>query len=109
MSVITSYSIHYTKLYDGETGRETDAESVLPFLGHEDYRVQLEALMCMYKIGGKQRKKLLLTALSEATEGIKIKIIVITSYSIHYTKLYELYVADAFKVMAKVNELLTAG
>jgi len=59
----------------GETGREADAESVLPFLGHEDYRVQLEALMCMYKIGGKQRKKLLLTALSEATEGIKIKII----------------------------------
>lgn len=59
----------------GETGGEDDAESVLPFLKHEDYRVQRETFLCLFRIGGKKRKKLLLTALDEATEPIKIDIV----------------------------------
>ncbi len=58
-----------------ETGGEEDAESVLPYLNHEDFRVQREALICIYKIGGEKRKKLLLTALDDSSELIKIQII----------------------------------
>ena len=59
----------------GETGGEMYAEQVLQYLRHDDFRVQKEALVCIYKIGGKNRKKLLLSALPDATELIKIKII----------------------------------
>ncbi len=58
-----------------ETGEEEDAESVLPYLNHEDFRVQREALICIYKIGGEKRKKLLLTALDDSSELIKIQIV----------------------------------
>lgn len=58
-----------------ETGGEKDAEAVLPYLNHEDFRVQREALICIYKIGGEKRKKLLLTALDDSSELIKIQII----------------------------------
>jgi CRP-like cAMP-binding protein len=59
----------------GETGGEDDAESVMPYLKHEDYRVQRETFLCLYRIGGKRRKTLLLTALDDATEVIKIELI----------------------------------
>ncbi|WP_457577122.1 HEAT repeat domain-containing protein [Desulfomarina sp.] len=58
-----------------ETGGEEDAESVLTYLNHEDFRVQREALICLYKIGGEKRKKLLLTALDDSSELIKVQII----------------------------------
>jgi hypothetical protein len=59
----------------GETGKEEDAESVLPYLRYDDFRVQREAFLCIYKIGGKNRKQLLLSALDECSELIKIQII----------------------------------
>ena len=49
--------------------------SVFPFLKHEDFRVQREAFLCLYKIGGKSRKRLLLAALNDCSEVIKIQII----------------------------------
>ena len=58
-----------------ETGAEEDAEVVLPYLTHEDFRVQREAFLCLYKISGKRRKKLLLMALADSPELIKIQII----------------------------------
>ena len=58
-----------------ETGGETDAESVLPFFNHEDFRVQRGALVCINKIGGKNRKRLFLAALADSSELIKIQII----------------------------------
>ena len=66
--VITSYSIHYTKLY--EAPRE-DANNRRGFVG----------CVPAYKIAG-----------GAAAQG---KSLVITSYSIHYTKLYELLTARA--------------
>jgi CRP-like cAMP-binding protein len=59
----------------GETGQEMDAENVFPFLKHEDFRVQREAFLCLYRIGGKGRKRLLLLALNDCSEVIKIQII----------------------------------
>lgn len=59
----------------GETGQEDVAESVLPFFKHEDFRVQREAFLCLYRIGGKNRKRLLLTALADSSELIKIQIL----------------------------------
>lgn len=59
----------------GEAGREEDAQSVLPYLNHEDFRVQREAFLCLYKIGGKSRKKLLLDALADSSELIKVQLI----------------------------------
>lgn len=59
----------------GETGTEEDAEGILPFLQHEDFRVQREAFLALYKIGGKKRKQLLLRALDESSELIKVQII----------------------------------
>ncbi len=59
----------------GETGKEEDAESILPFLCHDDFRVQREAFLTLYKIGGKNRKRLLLRALEESSESIKVQVV----------------------------------
>jgi CRP-like cAMP-binding protein len=59
----------------GESGKEEDAESALPYLKHDDFRVQREAFLCLYKIGGKSRKRLLLLALADSSELIKVQII----------------------------------
>ncbi len=59
----------------GENGQEEDAESILPFLCHEDFRVQREAFLTLYKIGGKRKKRLLLRALEESSESMKIQIV----------------------------------
>ncbi len=59
----------------GESGSEEDAEKVLPYLKHEDLRVQREAFLCLYKISGKNRKKLLLSALEDSSELIKKQIV----------------------------------
>ncbi len=59
----------------GETGKEGDAESILPYLQHEDFRVQRETFLTLYKIGGKNRKQLLLRALNDSSEKIKVQII----------------------------------
>jgi CRP-like cAMP-binding protein len=59
----------------GETGKKEDAESILPFLGHDDFRVQREAFLTLYKIAGSSRKQLLLRALEESSESIKIQVV----------------------------------
>ncbi len=59
----------------GETGVGEDAKAVFPYLRHDDFRVQREAFLCIYKIGGKLRKQLLLLALDEASELTKIQIV----------------------------------
>ncbi len=59
----------------GECGGEDDAEKVLPFLRHDDLRVQREAFLCIYKIGGRGRKRLLLAGLETAAESITVQIV----------------------------------
>jgi CRP-like cAMP-binding protein len=59
----------------GETGKEEDAENILPYLCHDDFRVQREAFLTIYKISGSSRKRLLLRALEESSESIKIQVV----------------------------------
>ncbi|MBW1636653.1 MAG: cyclic nucleotide-binding domain-containing protein, partial [Deltaproteobacteria bacterium] len=56
-------------------GDKDDADAALPFLNHKDFRVQREAFLCLYKIGGRRRRELLLRALANSSELIKIQII----------------------------------
>lgn len=58
-----------------ETGKPEDAESVVGFLRHVDFRVQREAFLCIYKIGGMNRKRLFLEALDIASEIVTIQIV----------------------------------
>ncbi len=58
-----------------ETGGERHVDDVMPFLSHEDLRVQREAFVCLYKISGKSRKQVLLKMLTEANEVLKSEVI----------------------------------
>ncbi|WP_163338336.1 cyclic nucleotide-binding domain-containing protein [Desulfopila sp. IMCC35008] len=59
----------------GDNGNESHIEVVHPFLQTEDLRVQREAFICLYKISGKKRKQVLLRALNDAGETIKLEIV----------------------------------
>lgn len=59
----------------GETGKEEDVESILPYLRHEDFRVQRETFLTLYKISGRNRKQLLFRALEESSEAIQVQVI----------------------------------
>ncbi len=59
----------------GETGNEEDAQLILPYLRHDDFRVQRETFLALYKIGGKNRKQLLLQALDESSDLLRIQIV----------------------------------
>jgi CRP-like cAMP-binding protein len=59
----------------GETGNKEDAESILPYLRHDDFRVQRETFLTLYKIAGSSRKQLLLRALEESSESIMIQVV----------------------------------
>ena len=82
-SVITSYSIHYTKLYDARYGGdefavilpETDLAATSAIAG------RIAAGISQVRLDTKEGATISFTA--------SIGYAVITSYSIHYTKLYE--------------------
>lgn len=59
----------------GDTGSPEDAEAVLDFLRHVDFRVQREAFLSIYKIGGPYRKRLFIEALDRASEAVTIQIV----------------------------------
>jgi len=59
----------------GETGQEKDAESLLPYLRHNDFRVQRETFLTLYKISGQKRRQLLLRALDESSDSIRPQIV----------------------------------
>ena len=96
--VITSYSIHYTKLYDGfskprriaesRQGGRFGGESVLPFPDSHDPRVKSRATRKPWGF----RHRFIPVETGEprrAANPARKTQRVITSYSIHYTKLYE--------------------
>ena len=72
MSVITSYSIHYTKLYDPLAELTYLTEQVSRY---GDFSLRAET--------GRIQE------LDTLASGFNVMLDVITSYSIHYTKLYE--------------------
>ena len=95
--VITSYSIHYTKLYDffDEDGMLKSSEEIVNQLNTAfsefDGGTFMDSFITRVNDGGKialedlQNELRNLGIPEEALNGITV----ITSYSIHYTKLYE--------------------
>ncbi len=57
------------------TGSEEHADICLEYLCHADLRVQREAFLCLYKLGGNRRRELLLKALNLDCENIKVQIV----------------------------------
>ena len=86
--VITSYSIHYTKLYDVEdtrVGQVTDFDK-LTFEVWTDGSIEPDETVSL---------------------GAKILSDVITSYSIHYTKLYDSNIAFDISIYIDNLRLIT--
>ena len=54
-----------------EIGTEQDIALVMPYLMHDDLRVQREAFVCLYRISGTRRKEVLLRVASEAGEVLR--------------------------------------
>jgi CRP-like cAMP-binding protein len=48
---------------------------IIPFLRHEDLRVQREAFACLYTISGEQRKRVLLDCLNAVSEVMLLQIV----------------------------------
>lgn len=59
----------------GKVGAEKEVAVLQPYLKHEDFRVQREAVNSIYNIGGKFRGPTLLAALGDAEERLKISIV----------------------------------
>lgn len=59
----------------GVTGSEEDVASILEFITHEDLRVQHEALSCLCRLSGRNRKKYLLDVLPRISEKLKSQVV----------------------------------
>lgn len=55
-----------------EVGGEQDVGLVMPYLMHDDLRVQREAFVCLYRISGGKRKEVLLRVAAESGEVMRI-------------------------------------
>ncbi|MCP4352746.1 MAG: HEAT repeat domain-containing protein [Desulfobacterales bacterium] len=69
------YYIRNLVLLFGRVGNETHLQAIQPFLDYEDLRVRREALNSIFKIGGKKSEQMLLGALPEAEDRLKIRIV----------------------------------
>jgi HEAT repeat protein len=69
------YFMRNIVLLFGKTGNETHLDIIRPFLSHDDYRVQREALNSIYNIGGKQREEIFLSVLPNAGDQLKTDIV----------------------------------
>ena len=99
--VITSYSIHYTKLYEANIIESQGAENIDYVFAHND-GMALGVTQAIKDAGltpGVDIKIVSIDGQKEALDAIlageweacvQCSPIVITSYSIHYTKLYDL-------------------
>ena len=104
-SVITSYSIHYTKLYELFHWRVVNDRAINPelmrkhidFIRHEtrsEYTVVV--VDSLHKLPFKdfsERRTGIdawLRQMDSIRDELQVSFLVITSYSIHYTKLYDL-------------------
>lgn len=59
----------------GKAGEEKHLPVLTPFLNHEDFRVQREALNSIYNIGGDKKGGIILSALKSNDERIQINIV----------------------------------
>ena len=115
LAVITSYSIHYTKLYDFDSGRGCAAEQVI---FHNNQRVIVSCFQrrehCIQRFPTDQCATYTVHLSGDQCER-HIRMVsfqrgddVITSYSIHYTKLYDTNAgADANENAMRMARLFT--
>ncbi len=59
----------------GKTGAAGDQALLIPFLTHEDLRLQREALNSIFNLGGEKREHLLLGLLDTAGDDLKVHVI----------------------------------
>ncbi len=69
------YFMRNLVLLFGKTGNENHLDILRPFLSHDDYRVQREALNSIYNIGSKQREEIFLSVLPDASDQLKADIV----------------------------------
>ena len=87
--VITSYSIHYTKLYDLLVGLKNYQKRYGSQVMLSDKKIDTEILYNKYDIFKKLHYYYLFAGIFMLVFTILQLFYVITSYSIHYTKLYD--------------------
>lgn len=59
----------------GKVGREEDLKVLVPLLRHEDFRVRRETLNSIYNIGGDRRGDILVNALREADDRLRLTLV----------------------------------
>jgi HEAT repeat protein/CRP-like cAMP-binding protein len=59
----------------GKVGREEHLRVLVPLLKHEDFRVRRETLNSIYNIGGDRRGEVLVNALPEADDRLRLNIV----------------------------------
>ncbi len=69
------YYIRNLVLLFGRVGKETHLKLIQPFVDYEDLRVRRETLNSVFKIGGKESEDILMGALPEVEDRLKIRIV----------------------------------
>jgi len=59
----------------GEVAGPGQVENILPFLGHEDIRVQREAFVCIHRISRDRQREALLSCLEVADESLQSQVV----------------------------------
>lgn len=59
----------------GKVGKESHLRVLVPLLKHEDFRVRRETLNSIYNIGGDRRGEVLINALKEADDRLRLNIV----------------------------------
>ena len=59
----------------GKVGKENHLRALVPLLKHEDFRVRRETLNSIYNIGGDRRGDVLINALKDADERLRLNIV----------------------------------
>ena len=69
------YYMRNLVMLTGKVGTEDELEILIGFLNYKDYRVQREAVGSIFAIGGDYREDILMTALPNADDRLKVDIV----------------------------------
>ena len=71
----TWYYLRNLALLLGKLGNEAHVNALQPLLGHEDVRVNREALNGIFKIGGEYRGEIFLSSLPRLNDSMKVQVV----------------------------------